>query len=96
MTRRAARIDTNQPEIFALWRSLGVLVTDTSRFGEGFPDCLLAYRGRLLLAEIKHGNNGLNGRQDIFHRQHEAHGVIIPVIRSESEALALIGARRCA
>jgi len=96
VTRRAARVDANQPEIFALWRSLGVLVTDTSRFGEGFPDCMLAYRGRLLLAEIKHGANGLTGSQHIFHRQHETHGIVIPIIRNESDALALIGARKAA
>jgi hypothetical protein len=85
--------------MFQLWRRLGALVTDTSGFGEGFPDCMLAYRGRILLAEIKDGSKPpsaqrLTAAQEIFHRQHEAHGVIIPIIRCEADALALLGAKR--
>jgi len=60
---------------------------------------MLAYRGRLLLAEIKDGSKPpsaqrLTQQQEIFHRQHETHGVVIPIVRSMDDALAIIGARR--
>ena len=99
MRRYAARVDANQSEIFQLWRQLGALVTDTSHVGEGFPDCVVAYRGKLLLAELKDGGKSpsaqrLTAQQEIFHRQHEAHGIVIPIIRNMDEAMALLGARR--
>lgn len=99
MRRYAARVDANQSEIFKLWRDLGALVTDTSRFGDGFPDCMLAYRGKIFLAELKDGSKPpsaqrLTPQQEIFHRQHEAHGIVIPIIRNMDEAMALLGARR--
>ena len=101
MMRRAARIDANQPDIFKLWRRLGVLVTDTSGMGDGFPDAMLAYRGKLILVEIKDGSKPpsaqrLTAAQEVFHGQHRAHGVEIPIVRTEADALAVIGARGAA
>lgn len=99
MRNYARRVDANQAEIFGVWRDLGVLVTDTSHIGGGFPDCMLAYGGRLYLAEIKDGSKPpsaqrLTPAQEVFHRQHEAHGVRVATIRTIDDALALIGARR--
>jgi hypothetical protein len=51
------------------------------------------------LAEIKDGSKPpsaqrLTPAQEVFHRQHEAHGVRVATIRTIDDALALIGARR--
>ena len=51
----AKRIDTNQPEIVETLRRLGASVHHTHTLGQGFPDVVVAFRGRTYLAEIKDG-----------------------------------------
>lgn len=50
---KAKRTDANHKEIREFLRELGATVKDTSRFGEGFPDLLVKWRGKILYIEIK-------------------------------------------
>jgi hypothetical protein len=51
---RAKRIDTNQTKIVRTLRQVpGVSVAVTSRLGDGFPDLVVAFKGRNYLFEIK-------------------------------------------
>jgi Holliday junction resolvase len=53
--RRAARIDTNQPEIVDALRRAGCNVQPLHMVGKGCPDILASRGGRLVLMEIKDG-----------------------------------------
>lgn len=53
MTRYAAKIDANQPDIVDAFRKLGICVKHMHTAGHGVPDLLLAYGGYVRLAEIK-------------------------------------------
>lgn len=52
---RAKRIDANQKEIVATFRSLGCSVFVTSSVGKGFPDIVVGVKGQNYLFEIKDG-----------------------------------------
>ena len=52
--RRRARTDGNHRAVIDALRQIpGVSVADTSRLGQGFPDCVVGYRGMSYLLEIK-------------------------------------------
>ncbi len=53
--RRAARKDANQAQIENALQRIGAVVKDTSALGNGFPDVVAKYRGRVWLLEIKDG-----------------------------------------
>lgn len=57
MSRYARRVDTSHAPIREALRKAGLHVVDTSRVGGGFPDLLIAARGRTLLLEIKSPRN---------------------------------------
>lgn len=61
--RRRARVDANHGEVLAAFRRLGFSVADTSRLGEGFPDCVIAKHMRTALVEIKDGSNPPSARR---------------------------------
>ena len=56
MTRYAARKDANHDAVAAYMQRLGWSVVDTSRMGEGFPDCLVGRAGFCCPVEIKDGS----------------------------------------
>jgi hypothetical protein len=51
----ARRTDRNHAEILQVFRKLGFSVADTSRLGQGFPDCVIARSSKTALCEIKDG-----------------------------------------
>jgi Holliday junction resolvase len=53
---RAARVDANQAEIVEALRAIGCKVYVSSGFGQGFPDLVVGYRGRVFLLEVKDGD----------------------------------------
>ena len=53
--RRAARIDSNQPEIVNGLRKIGCSVQSLAPVGEGCPDLLVGHRGNNFLIEVKDG-----------------------------------------
>lgn len=54
--RRAAKIDTNQPEIVKAFRDIGARVQILSAVGKGCPDLLVGFRGCNVLVELKDGD----------------------------------------
>jgi hypothetical protein len=53
LARRAAKIDSNQPEIVAMFRKLGASVAHTHMVGDGFGDVVVGFQGINVLVEIK-------------------------------------------
>jgi len=47
------RSDKNQAEIVALLRQVGILVAVTSQVGNGFPDIVVGFQGKVYLIELK-------------------------------------------
>lgn len=93
--RRKARIDTNQPEIVSAFRKAGCSVAITSAVGKGFPDIVVGYAGENFLVEIKDGEKPASA-QKLTPDEAEWHtnwrGSVF-VVRSVSEAFALLGGR---
>jgi len=56
MTYYKKRVDENQKLIFHTFIALGASVLDLSRVGQGCPDCLVGYKGKTVLVEIKSSN----------------------------------------
>ena len=92
--RRRARIDANHVEVRSALRAAGWTVVDCAKIGSGFPDLLIAKRGRLLLVEIKDGAKvpsaqKLTEDELQFHALLASAGVTVQVVTSVEEALAL-------
>ena len=52
----ARRVDANHAEIKAALKAAGVWVADTAAQGDGFPDLVCEYQGRVFLIEVKAGS----------------------------------------
>jgi hypothetical protein len=63
MTRRAAKVDANQPEIVDALRRAGASVRHTHMIGAGFPDIAVGYRSQTVLVEIKDGSKPPSARK---------------------------------
>jgi len=61
--RRAARIDTNQPEIVNGLRERGCVVAHLHTIGKGVPDICVGFGGRNYLFEIKDPRRPLSQRR---------------------------------
>ncbi len=92
--RKAAKIDTNQPEIVAALRAVGALVHPTHTAGAGFPDLVVKFREVIYLLEVKDGSLSPS-RRKLTPDQEVWHGVwrgpCVAVVNSVDEALAVIG-----
>ena len=92
---RAKRVDANQKETVDALRSVGALVAITSALGNGFPDIVVGFRGRLYLVEIKDGRSPpsatkLTKDEQAFHTKWAGY---VHIIYSIDDALTLIGAK---
>ena len=94
--RRAARIDSNQPEIVQALRDVGASVALTHQLGGGFPDLVVGYRANNFLIEIKDGSKPPSKRQLTEDEKdfHAAWRGKIEIANSVDEALYIIGAVR--
>ena len=90
--RQAARTDTNQAEITEALRKVGAVVEDTHRLGDGFPDCIVGYRGELYLFEIKYAKGKLRKKQLEFRVKMASVGITVHIVRTPEEGLRIIGA----
>lgn len=61
--RRAARVDANHSEVIDAFRAFGFSVVDTSRLGEGCPDCFVSRSGLTATVEIKDGKKPPSARK---------------------------------
>lgn len=60
---RARRTDANQVAVVKALRAIGCSVAVTSALGAGFPDIVVALRGRTVLMEIKDGDKPPSARK---------------------------------
>ena len=86
MRRRAAKVDDNQPQIVAAFRSLGCSVTPTHAAGAGFPDLCVGDRGRTYLVEVKDGSlvpsrRKLTPAQVEWHAAWRGHVTIVETVQ---------------
>ena len=65
--RRAAKVDTVQPEIVAAFRSMGCDVLHTHTLGKGAPDLVVVYSGIALLVEVKGAKGKLTEAQETLY-----------------------------
>lgn len=72
--RRAAKTDNNHAFIRDQLRKNGRAVWDCSKFGEGFPDLVVGYRGSIFLMEIKSEDGTLTAMQTRAINKWEADG----------------------
>ena len=92
--RLAARTDANQEEIVKALRKLGARVQSLARMGEGVPDLLVGWRGRLLLLEVKDGSRKpselkLTPAEEEWHARWA--GLPVYVVESVEQAIATLG-----
>jgi hypothetical protein len=85
LKRWSARRDDNEAPIVSVLQQCGALVCPLSI--AGMPDLLVCHRGRLLLLEVKRPRRALNDAQ----QRQAALGWPVTVVRSVSEALAVLG-----
>lgn len=89
---RAGRVDANQNDIVAAFRSMGCSVAITSNVRGGFPDIVVGIHGLNLLVEIKDGSKIPSARkltkdEQIFHDNWKGHAVIV---ESVDDVVALV------
>ncbi len=64
MVRRAAKIDTNQPEVVKRFESHGLKVVSTAGMADGFPDLVVSFFNKVnVLVEVKDGEKFPSERQ---------------------------------
>lgn len=85
--RHRVSLDANHAEIVRSLRAVGARVIELARLGAS-PDLLVYFRGRVYVAELKDGSNGLEPSQKALI----ADGWPLCVWRSVDEALRGIGA----
>ena len=87
LKRYSAKRDGNEAPIVKVLRKCGALVQPLSL--PGMPDLLIAYRGKVLLLEIKQPKGG---KLTAAQRKAALLGWPVVTVYSIAEALALIGA----
>lgn len=92
--RRAAKVDSNQPDIVKTLRRLGAVVLITSQLKNAF-DILVGFRGKLYIVEIKDGSlppskRKLTPGELKCKEKFESVGIKYHVINSVNEAIEMI------
>jgi hypothetical protein len=92
--RRAANIDSNQPQVVEALRGVGATVQHLHAVGRGCPDLLVGYRGRNHLLELKDGAAVPSKQRltDDEERWHSTWRGRVVTVRTVDEALSAIGA----
>ncbi len=91
MSRYARKKDTNHNDIIGMLRDVGAVVKETYQF-PGLLDCIVAYRGAMYWADVKHGKAGLTPAEQALIDDFARAGVQLYVWRTTDEALKAIGA----
>ena len=87
----AKRADKNQPELVKAMRDVGAMVFVTHRIGKGFPDCVVLFRGKVYLVEIKTENGTLTEDEEMFMHECEHHGVKYWIVRNVDDCMKMLG-----
>lgn len=88
MNRRGhrGRTDGNQRAVVQALRASGAKVCSLAQVGEGCPDLLVLYRGRVRLMEVKQPKGTLTGQQQEWMAQ----GWPVLIVSSPDEAIAAL------
>ena len=89
---RAKRVDANQSAIVSALRERGAFVQPLHIVGQGVPDLLVIYRGKIHVAEVKDGSKPKSARkltEAEIEWQQEAgrHGYNVPTWESVDQAI---------
>ena len=84
------RSDGNQKDIVDALRALGCFVVSLSKIGNGCPDLIVSYRGRLHWAEVKNGSMLGWKLTDDQKKFHALCGAPIAILDSVESAVAWI------
>jgi hypothetical protein len=92
--RRRAKVDRNHAEVRDALRQIGWWVKDASKWGEGWPDLMIAKPGRYMFVEVKDGTRPPSERkltpaQVRVHAELQAAGVPVVVVTSVEQAIRL-------
>ena len=91
--RKHGKTDANQREIVAALRQAGAFVQSVADVGNGCPDLIVAYHGRVFLLECKDGAGKLTADEAAWIAECERiGGVAVHIVRSSEDALRVIGA----
>lgn len=93
--RRAAKIDANQTQVVSALRAAGVSVQSLAAVGNGVPDLLCGFRGKLSLLEVKDGSKVKSARK-LTTAQTDWHAIWADmplfVVETPEQALKALGA----
>lgn len=89
---RAKRVDANQSAIVSALREIGAFVQPLHMVGQGVPDLLVIYRGKIHVSEVKDGGKPKSARkltEAEIEWQQEAgrHGYNVPTWESVDQAI---------
>lgn len=84
--RRDAKTDVNQAQIVAALREAQRTVVLLHRVGQGVPDLLVGYQGKMVLLEVKAGAKSKFTQQQLEFRDNWR-GPAIRVVTTINEAL---------
>ena len=91
--RKRGRKDANQDDIKDALVKAGAFFKSIASMGDGYPDAIVAYHGRLFLMEFKSGNEGLTPKEAAWIGECERiGGVSVYLVRSAEDALRTVGA----
>ena len=88
MTRRAAKVDNNQPEVVRGLRHAGATVIHLHMVGDGCGDVLAGIDGVNYLLEIKTEDGKLTEAEEKLHASWRGQ---VAIVHSVEEALRVIG-----
>ena len=91
--RKHGRKDGNQDDIKEAIVKAGGFFKSIASMGDGYPDAIVAYHGRLFLMEFKSGDEGLTPKEAAWIGECERiGGVSVYLVRSAEDALRTVGA----
>lgn len=91
--RKHGRKDANQDDIKEAIVKAGGFFRSIASMGDGYPDAIVAYHGRLFLMEFKSGDEDLTPKEDKWIGECERiGGVAVHIVRGVDDALRTLGA----
>lgn len=98
--RRAAKIDTNQPDVVAEFRALGCTVTPTHMIGRGFVDIVVGVVGINLLVEIKDGDKVPSARkltpdEQVWHDAWKGQKAVVETLQDVRDLVCEVSRAAC-
>lgn len=91
--RKHGKTDSNQREIVAALHKAGAFIQSLADVGDGCPDLITVYHGRVYLMEAKTEEGDLRPKQAKWIAECERiGGVAVHIVRSAEDALRVVGA----